>query len=96
MDGHLFQFAILFGVLGLAAVASVWLRLPVVPLPVCAVTILRLLPHYDRFVAVRDLWHRLGAADVGVVARRERQRQQAGTAQAHRRYHSKSHGVNLP
>ena len=32
MDGLLFQFAILFGVLGLAAVVSIWLRLPVVPL----------------------------------------------------------------
>ncbi|MCP4002955.1 MAG: cation:proton antiporter [bacterium] len=32
MEGHLFQFALLFGVLGLAATASIWLRFPVVPL----------------------------------------------------------------
>ncbi len=32
MEGHLFQFAILLAVLGLAAAMSLWLRLPVVPL----------------------------------------------------------------
>jgi len=32
VDGHLFQFAILFGVLGIAAAVSLALRLPVVPL----------------------------------------------------------------
>ncbi len=32
MEGHLFQFALLFGVLGLAAALSLSLRMPVVPL----------------------------------------------------------------
>jgi len=33
---HLFEFALLFGVLGLAAAVSIWLRMPVVPLYIIA------------------------------------------------------------
>ncbi len=40
MEGHLFQFAVLFGVLGLAAVVSISLRLPVVPLYIGAGVVL--------------------------------------------------------
>ena len=36
MEGDLFQFAILLGVLSLAAAISIWLRLPVVPLYIAA------------------------------------------------------------
>lgn len=36
MEGHLFQFALLFGVLGLAAAVSLSLRMPVVPLYIAA------------------------------------------------------------
>jgi CPA2 family monovalent cation:H+ antiporter-2 len=32
VEGHLFQFAVLFGVLGVAAALSLWVRFPVVPL----------------------------------------------------------------
>lgn len=39
-----------------------------VPLPVCAIALVRRLPHLDRFLGVRDLWHRLGAAAAGVPA----------------------------
>lgn len=38
------------------------------PLPVCAMALVRSLPHVDRFLAVRDLWARLGAAAAGVPA----------------------------
>ena len=36
MEGNLVQFAILFGVLGIAAAVSIWLRFPVVPLYIAA------------------------------------------------------------
>jgi monovalent cation:H+ antiporter-2, CPA2 family len=36
VGAHLFEFALLFGVLGLAATVSIWLRMPVVPLYIVA------------------------------------------------------------
>ncbi len=40
MEGNLFEFAILFGVLGAAAAVSIWLRFPVVPLYIAAGAVL--------------------------------------------------------
>lgn len=59
MGGHLFQFAVLLGVLGLAAVVSISLRLPVVPLYIAAGVVLGGVLEYDEVV------HFLGS--LGVV-----------------------------
>ncbi len=50
MEGHLFQFALLFGVLGLAAAVSLSLRLPVVPLYIAAGVVLGVFLEPDEVV----------------------------------------------
>ncbi|MFQ5513176.1 MAG: cation:proton antiporter [Myxococcota bacterium] len=59
MGGHLFQFAILLGVLGLAAVLSISLRLPVVPFYIGAGLVL------GRWIGPDEVVHFLGS--LGVV-----------------------------
>ncbi len=59
MGGHLFQFAILLGVLGVAAVVSIALRLPVVPLYIGAGVLL------GGFIEPDEIVHFLGS--LGVV-----------------------------
>ena len=51
MEGHLFQFALLFGVLGLAAAVSLSVRLPVVPLYIAAGVVLGIFLEPDQVVA---------------------------------------------
>ncbi|MBW2281708.1 MAG: cation:proton antiporter [Deltaproteobacteria bacterium] len=50
MEGHLFQFALLFGVLGLAAAVSLSVRLPVVPLYIAAGVVLGVFLEPDEVV----------------------------------------------
>ena len=55
MEGDLVQFAILFGVLGIAAAVAIWLRFPVVPLYIAAGVVLGLFMVHNEVVGFLGL-----------------------------------------